>query len=142
MTMIPKSQRVRMIVDHLHNTPPASSFIEAYATLFYAIATVEDKVFGPESYVFHATLLGENNDPRMYAPHYESMFKVKGYSKVRIFITTCHITFVSTSGALEIQSKDTADKYGEGTPYKERQGRVLISKPDSQGDSVWHSKNL
>lgn len=134
----PKGTRISEVIELLKVRPACSSYSEAYKMLNQAIVEVEDRYFGPlpDEYEFH---VGPHAN-RMSITSGDSIFPVVHYSKVKILISTNHITFISEHGAIEIQNKDRNDRFGLATHFNAR--KAIITKLDTGNHTVWHEKNL
>ncbi|MEI8130165.1 MAG: hypothetical protein WCG55_01520 [bacterium] len=138
MQLPPKYQRLLVILDRLHNKQPAKDSLSAYKMIADTIIEVENEFFGPESSNLH---LSDPHLGRMTAPTLDNIFSVPDYNGVSILISTNQVTFISKSGAIEIQKKNREDKYGEIISFSQRTELVLFKKNDSSGHGVWHKKN-
>ncbi len=134
----PKGIRIQEVIILLKTKPACTSFLEAYRLLNQTIMEVEDRYFGPlpDEHQFH---VGPHAH-RMSVTSEDNIFPVVHYSKVKILLSTNHITFISEHGAIEIQHKDRNDRFGLTTHFNAR--KVIITKLDTENHTVWHEKNL
>ena len=141
--VVPKHQRMPVILDHLACSPAAHNALEAYKLLSDVIDQVEDEILGLETYDLKPSRSAlHNTGDRMYVTQLPDIFPVMRYTGVMILVAVRHITFISRYGAIEVQCKREDDKRGTVFKFEDRHECVLLRKADAWGDGVWHPKNL
>ncbi|MCW1908769.1 MAG: hypothetical protein KIH63_005515 [Candidatus Saccharibacteria bacterium] len=135
-----RAERLQDILDRLALLPPAQNGLEAYAQMAELINTSEDALFG-DHWDLPRTFLDGRRTDRLYPILPESFFSVPAFPGVTLMVSKVEVVFMSRWGAIEMQTKDPDDKFGERIPFCSRFENVIFSKPDALGDGVWHDKN-
>ena len=136
-----KKSRLHFIIENIKSCRAASNGLEAYKLLTECIDNFEDIFWGRDYYNPPRSFLGGVATDRIYTILPESFYQIPNYSGVTLLVSVTEIVFISRFGALEGQLKDVNDVYGLVIPFEKRKDKILFSKNDAFGDSVWHSKN-
>lgn len=136
-----RKKRVSLILMELDALPLARSGLEAFRQISETINSFEDRFWGRESWNPPRSFLDGVETKRFYTIMTESFYPVEGFPGVMLLLGTKELIFVSRYGAIEIQSKDVSDPYGEIQAFWLRRNQVFFAKPDAYGHSVWNDKN-
>lgn len=136
-----KSSRLAMALEEVGRRLPARTGLEAYRQISDAINRVEDMHWGADYWEPPRHVDPGTRTARLYPIAPESIYPVRDYGGVDVLVSVAEYVFVSRFGAIEVQTKDHHDSYGEFNAFSGRRDRVMFEKGDYAGDSVWHEKN-
>lgn len=134
-------ERLLRLLDVIRVAAPARSGLEAYRQLAETLNEMEDEWWGPEHWAPPRTFRTALRTERLYPIMPESFFEVPGFPGVTLLLAKRELVFVSRTGAIQVQRKDTADRDGRITPFESRTETIMLDKSDAYGDRVWHVKN-
>ncbi len=116
-----RQERFSMILERLNTAKPASNIDEAYKLLCETINLVEDEhsgvVHDPDNFL---------NDGRFYPPKADARRSVGGRKDLVRYRSRLHNTFLSTEGAIRIE---TVEQIG-------KQPEVILDKPGRSGRTL------